>query len=369
MGKAVGTHHGIPVDEDGYVPEEELLKHYRNEMRKRQREYDTKREVAALEGRRLPAINLAQRDYDTTASVVVPLKCTPEQVAAWWRDPTCCDVEDIDTAGAPKVNVPLDMTREQQRDQGRIRVVSTPAEEQKLRRELVMTYTPEELRKIAAERPTIAVKPTGTAYNGRYVPSRTRIELDRYDGLNRGTLAHEGAHLLRDRDGDRTGVITRANPEIGIEESCTVAEQMARSDEPEYTGYYRDVAVYDERRHHWRKATAAEARAMAEEDHMLFTYGRGKGLKGDEALRSVEDNWAKSHIARMYVSSGKMAVNEMADTYGNVERVSMAKPRTRQEAEAAGSAMVTNATAGRPGVAATANAKMRQTTLFGRRRG
>ena len=60
---------------------------------------------------------------------------------------------------------------------------------------------------------------------------------------------------------------------------------------------------------------------------MLFTYGRGKGLKGDEALKSVERNWEKSHISRMFIDGG-MAVNVMARTYGNVKPVSMAKPRS-----------------------------------------
>ncbi|MFT0899498.1 hypothetical protein [Candidatus Methanoprimaticola sp. MG2] len=368
----VGTHYGIPVDEDGHVPEEELLKHFRNVMAGRQREYDRRRREAELEviagvpdAHRMPNINLAKRDYDSTSDTVIPLQCTPEQVAVWWKDPTCCDVQDIDTAGPPKTNIPRDMTLEQRRSQGRIKVVATPSEEAKLRRELVMTYTPEDLRRIAETNPTIAVKPTGVAYSGRYVPSRTRIEFDRKDGFDQTTIAHEAGHLLRDRDPHRDDVITTRNPEIGIEESCTVAEQMARSDKPDYTGYYMSVAVYDERKHVWRKATRSEARRMAEEDHDLFTYGRGKGLKGDEALRSVEQNWAKSHIARLFTSRG-MAVNVMAREYGNVEKVTMAKPRSVRAEEENRNVTITNATAGMPGVA-SANKGGRQITLFGRR--
>lgn len=359
------TRFGIPVGPDGYVPEEELLKHFNAVMARRQRDYDDRRMLAIMAGKRMPRINLAKRDYDSTSDTVIPLKCTPEQVAAWWRDPTCCDVQDIDTAGAPKVNVPRDMTPEQRRYQGSIGVVSTPAEELKFRRELVMTYSPEDIRKFAASHPTVAIKPTGVGYSGRYIPSRDRIELNRKDGLNQGTIAHEGGHLLRHTDSDRENVITKSNRDsLGIEESCTVAEQMARSDKPDYTGYYMSVAVYDDRKHAWRKPTVSEARRMAEEDHLLFTYGRGKGLKGDEALRSVESNWPKSHIARLFIDGG-MAINVMARTYGNVEPVSMAKPRTREQQEAAESSVVTNATAGRPGVAVPAN-RTRQTTLFRR---
>lgn len=323
------TRYGIPIDDDGFVPEAELLKRFKRYYDAKQTEYD----ISRLSDPKKPRVVLAKRDYDYTSDTVIPLKCTPDQVMGWWNDPSSCDVQDIDTAGPPKVNVPSDMTPDQKRDQGRIKVVATPSEEKKLRRELVRTYEPEDLRKIAATRPTMAVRPTGAGYTGRYVPDREYIELDRQKGLDQGTVAHETAHLLRRRDKDRDDLITTSNAILSIEESCTVAEQMARSDEPDYTGYYLDVAVYDERRHRWRRPSVSEARRMAEEDHMLFTHGRGRGLKGEEALRSVEQNWGRSHIARLWTDRG-LAVNVMADTYGNVERVSMAKPRTKRETEA-----------------------------------
>lgn len=359
------TRYGIPVGPDGYVPEAELIKHFESVMRRRQILYNMERMKAAESGKHMPNINLAKRDYDSTSDTVIPLRCTPEQVAVWWRDPTCCDVQDIDTAGAPKVNIPSGLTPEQKKEQGKIKVIATPSEEQKFRRELVMTYSPEDIRKFAASHPTVAIKPTGVGYVGRYIPSRGRIELDRKDGLNQGTIAHEGGHMLRNTDPDRTNIITKFNRNsIGIEESCTVAEQMARSDKPDYTGYYMSVAVYDEKKHAWRKPTAAEARRMADEDHLLFTYGRGKGLKGDEALRSVEQNWEKSHISRLFIDGG-MAVNVMARMYGNVRPVSMAKPRTEKEREEAAKVEVNNATAGKPGVAEVGK-QTRQTTLFRR---
>jgi hypothetical protein len=64
---------------------------------------------------------------------------------------------------------------------------------------------------------------------------------------------------------------------------------------------------------------------MAEEDHMLFTNGRGKGLKGETAMNSVRKNWSKSHISRLsYKSSGKMAINEAADMYDGIDKLSKA---------------------------------------------
>lgn len=101
MAEKPKTRFGIPVDPDGFVPEAELIKHFNSMMEKKQRDYDERRMESALVGEHMPNINLAQRDYDTTSANVIPLKCTPEQVAVWWRDPSCCDVQDIDTAGAP----------------------------------------------------------------------------------------------------------------------------------------------------------------------------------------------------------------------------------------------------------------------------
>ena len=372
------TRYGIPVGPDGYVPEAELIKHFNTVMARKQREYDAKREERAMEVAlgisdkgRMPRMNIAKVDYDSRSDIVIPLKCTPEQVAMWWHDPTCCDVQDIDTSGPPKVNIPSGMTPEQKRDQGRIKVIATPSEEAKFRRELVATYSSEDIRKFAATSPTVAIKPTAVGNSGRYIPISNRIELDRRDGLNQGTIAHEGGHHLRHTDPDRRDVMTKANPIIGIEESCTVAEQMARSDKPDYTGYYMDVAVYDHQKHHWRKPTISEARRMAEEDHALFTYGRGKGLKGDDALESVRRNWTSSHISRLWTSNG-LAVNAMANLYGNVDRISMAQSRIKADITKDApkkDTIITNATAGRPGVAETANtkAKTKQTTLFMRR--
>lgn len=368
------TESRIPVDSSGHVPEAALLKRYREFYAEKQDEYDIKAMEAMLSGRKAPPrTNLAKRDYDTTADYVIPLKCTPAQVAVWWDNPTVCDVEDIDTAGAPKVNVPHDMTPEQQKDQGHIKVIATPAEEKKVRRELVMTYTPEELRKFAASHPTIQVKPAGVGHTGMYNPPRKMIELDRDNGVNQGVIAHEGGHHLRHTDTSRKNPIVKESRNICIEESCTVAEQQARSDKPDYNGYYQQVAVFDEKTHRWREPTLSEARKMAEEDHALFTEGRQKGLKDADAIASVQRNWGKSHIARLRYKSEKMAVNIMADEYGCVDRVSMAKPRTKKEQTKVETTVITNANAGRPGVVVAADRKGRggrtvQTALFNKRR-
>ena len=77
------TRYGIPVGPDGYVPEAELIKHFEAVMRRKQILYDMERIKAAESGKHMPNINLAKRDYDSTSDTVIPLRCTPEQVAAY----------------------------------------------------------------------------------------------------------------------------------------------------------------------------------------------------------------------------------------------------------------------------------------------
>ena len=344
----------IPVGKDGFVPEKEILNYYRHHYNEKQKQYEERRAAAIREGRRpAPDISLAKRDYSTTADRVIPLKCTPEQIAEWWADPSRCDVQDVDCAGPPKVNIPEGMTAAQKRDQGRIRVIATPLEERMIRRELVMGFEPGDVSRIAASGPVIQASPMARAVTGSYDPANNRVTVDRDRGLEQGTIVHELSHQLRATDRSRRGPVVTTNPDADIEESCTVAEQMARSDKVDYSGYYQKACVFDPGTHRWRDPTPSEARRMAEEDHMLFTEGRGKGLKGDAAIRSVERHWGESHIARLRMHGNKMAVNRMADETGMVERVSMARPRTKEEAERMAAVDVTNATAGRPGVAMT----------------
>ncbi len=352
----------IPVGTDGFVPEAALQKRFKTVYDKKQHDYDSERAINQMNGEKtsMPNINLARRDYMNSSDKVIPLRCTPEQAAAWWQDPTKMDIEDIDAPGAPKVNVPRNMTPQQKRDQGHIRVVSTPGEEQMVRRTLVMTFGNDDVHKIAQGRPTVVVAPEPVGKTGMYYPSRKRMELDRYNGINKETFAHEAGHHLRYTDGSRSDVILKSNPNICIEESCTVAEQMARSDKPDYSGYYMSVAVYDAGKHAWRKPTVYEARRMAEEDHSLFTEGRRTGLKGNDATSSVKRHWSESHISRLRIEGNKMAINIMADKHGNVDRVSMAKTATAKER----APTINNATAGRPGVAANT----RQTRLFSKSR-
>lgn len=111
-----------------------------------------------------------------------------------------------------------------------------------------------------------------------------------------------------------------------------MAEEEARSDNSnDPSGYYWRVLVYDHNKKTWRKPTSAEARKMAAEDHALFTYGRGEGLTGGVATRSVEENWTQSHISRLMIGEPIMAINALARVDPNFQKVSMAKKVIEQD--------------------------------------
>ena len=103
---------------------------------------------------------------------------------------------------------------------------------------------------------------------------------------------------------------------VCVEESCTVAEQMARQRDFDPSGYYEHVQVYDTKTHRYRNPTREEARRMAEEDRKLFTNGTGKPLTGKAAIESVNKNWSKSHIARLKLGN-RMAISTMQNATGS----------------------------------------------------
>ncbi|MGI6493568.1 MAG: hypothetical protein ACOX10_01860 [Candidatus Methanomethylophilaceae archaeon] len=214
----------------------------------------------------------------------------------------------------------------QRRAQARIPVTATKTEEAQIRRDLDKAFTTEELDTLGRSRAKIHVYPRTSKAAGSYQSGRNRVTVDRQCASEPTTVTHEVVHALRDKDKSRRGILAKSNIP-GIEESLTVAEQQARNDSPGLSGYYWDIKVFDEKTRRWRGPTNKEAKRMAEEDHKLFTGGRGKGLRGAAALESVSRNWSKSHIARLsYKSKGKMAVNQAAGIYLGIEPVSKAQP-------------------------------------------
>ena len=175
------------------------------------------------------------------------------------------------------------------------------------------TNDEEELKRIRQQDAVYSARPLKRGIKGRYIPSQNKVDLDRSSGMDHQTLSHETTHMMRDRDSSRKSILIRSNTATNVEESCTVAEQMARSRKADMTGYYWHVPVKDKKTGRWRNPTDAEAMKMAEEDYMILTYGRGKPLKGKEAKESVEKNWQRTNIARLRGSRGQMAISSLAN--------------------------------------------------------
>lgn len=268
-----------------------------------------------------------------------------EQAAKWWHDPGSCDIEDIDVAGKPKRNILGFGNKAQRRAQARIPVTATKLEESAVRRNLVQSFTNDELTRLGKARVKIHVYPRTHTAVGTYESGRNLVTVDRKHSIPQTTITHEAVHALRDKDRSRRGILKRSGIP-GIEESLTVAEQQARTDMPGLSGYYWDCKVYDQKSKRWRKPTDKEAIRMAEEDHKLFTEGRGKGLRGAAAMESVSRNWSRSHIARLsYKSKGKMAVNQAAGIYLGIEPLSMKGKTPKKRASEGVSVPVSRPTA------------------------
>ena len=279
------TAYDIPVDDDGFVPESELLKRFNSNY------------AGVPDGRSKRDI---LKDYEKRADIVLSGRVTPEQAAAWWDRPGKIDIEGIDCPGPAK-------------EVDGMKFHGTRGEAVKMAQMIRATSDPSEVEKIRKEGTEYSARPLKRGIKGRYIPARNTIDLSRRSGLEHQTVAHETTHMMRHRDTSRKNTLVKSNPVTAIEESCTVAEQMARSRMADYdTGYYWDVPVYDEKTKRWRKPTDREAVRMAEEDYMTLTYGRGKPLKGSEAKRSVEENWSKTNIARLKIGRGPMAISSVA---------------------------------------------------------
>ena len=286
----------MPSSPDGYVPEEALLNHFY----------------------RSGKVTDHAKDYDDPASHVYPIKLTPKQAAAWWTNPTRNDIEYIDAPGKAMYNTSGIKDPRSKKVHQKIGVVAPPSKEEEIRQLFDESYPIEEQEKMVKKNGLIiSLRPLGKSV-GRYDTKATQIELDYEGGRNNSTMVHEGAHHLRRVDDSRSSKVTKSPANgltnmsmVNVEESCTVAEQMARGKNPS-SGYYGEVMVFDKKTKRWRKPTESEAVKMMEEDRKLFTNGTNTPLTGKAAVDSVNKNWHKSHIARLKIEgSGTMAIKQM----------------------------------------------------------
>lgn len=305
----------VPVDSEGYVKINYLRK---------------------MQGNPKSASN----DFDKPHSVCLPSKLTPRQAAAWLEDPGSCDIEGIDVIGKPqKANV-KDPARAYQNNVE----IYTPDEKeaQMIRKTLDAQTGPADRKALGKENGPvkIVVRPLPPDRRGD-TDARNLIRLDTQEGVNGDVIAHEMSHMVRYR-GDRdlgkekkTVSVDKGwgkwgkETEATVEESLTVAEQLVRADKPVMNeGYYQYVRVKDPKTGKMRAPTEDEMKKMCKEDRMTLSGGRQ--LTGREAVEAVNQNWAKTHIARMKMG-GKMAINGVAEYDPSVKPVKAeSKPRKKK---------------------------------------
>lgn len=323
-------------------------------------------------------------DYDERADKVLPVDCTPRQAAAWIASTDNVDIEGLDVKGSPLRNYG-DRTGDNLEVHRKIDVYALPDQEKQIRDTIDSAFTLEDRRKLVGKGiMEVESRPLKSGVLGTHCEDN--ISLKRGRGVKNSVVVHEGVHHLRQVDKDREspvvktfdfkdvqysgrstdpGAITRYKmaEASNVEESCTVAESMARQKDFDVSGYYYSVQVFDPKTHRYRNPTPAEAERMAEEDRKLFTEG-GKPLAGREAVRSVERHWADSNIARLKLGRS-MAINTMArcKPSSGVKPITNSKsPKKSKPAKSGPAAKKTPA--GRTG---TSSAKSpRQTVLFSR---
>ena len=163
----------IPVDDKGYVPEEELIKRFAQNVEKK-----------GIRNRKI--------DYDKEAEVILPIRLTPREAAAWWSSPNEYDIEYIDAPGRPLHNVRGISDPESKEIHKMIGVVCPPSMEKNVRKLIDEAYPLNERKKLVKDGPvTITVRPLNSAGN----ISGRRISLDIDNGMNNSTVVHEGTHL------------------------------------------------------------------------------------------------------------------------------------------------------------------------------
>lgn len=290
-------------------------------------------------------------DYNKKADVVLPANLTPRQAAAWIADPDKYDIDCVDVKGSPQRHYfgrsgkNLDVHK-------KIDVYAIPGQEKSIRDTIDEAFDLGDREKlVSGGRIEIESRPLQSGVLGTHCENNISLKRGK-SGETNTVVVHEGVHHLRQVDRDRRSPIVKSfnaedvkysgkshNPATiqgykmqeasNVEESCTVAESMARQKNDDVSGYYMNVQVFDPKTKRYRNPTQAEAVKMAAEDRKLFAPG-GKPLTGDEAVRSVEKHWKDSHISRLKLGRC-MAVNTMARNKpsSGVKEISNRAPKTK----------------------------------------
>ena len=209
-------------------------------------------------------------DLDDRRELVLPARCTPEEVLQWWLDPSSCDIDGIDTSDSPIYDVSSVEDPEKRRIQRRIAVVDAgPEEQRRIRKVLSDSFTAQELRDMASNGSfVIRSVPYMGGATGCYYRRQDGVEIPLIvleQGNTPDNMVHEIVHHLRASDPSRKGML--ASPlntggklsclrsrlpsmrrKVEDEERLTVAETVVRTGlDPVQSGYYNGVPDRDSR--------------------------------------------------------------------------------------------------------------------------
>lgn len=134
----------IPVGEDGYVPFEEIVRRFHEKG--------------------------DRSDADSTDSIVLPNRLTPEQISEWWNDPSVCDICGVDTEDSDIYAVPLSIRGRKRKALGKIAVLADRNESDRIKKALARSFTAKELEEMAEGRSLmISTKPHLSGCTGFYL--------------------------------------------------------------------------------------------------------------------------------------------------------------------------------------------------------
>ena len=268
----------IPVDEDGLVPFKAIVCRYQQ----------------------------VGRDNTSHANQkVLPSRVTRDEIADWWDDPTCCDIEGVDTPDAPIYSVPISIKGRKRRALGKIAVIAPTKEANRIRRTMAEHFTEDELELLADGCSlVISTVPHLDDCTGYYLRKQNGIpvpEIVLEEGSSVGDAVHEFIHALRVEDG-RTSYPTKDGELIpgydrlpkkvrkaieSREEKETVVETVARTTpDPIESGYYGRIP-------------GADSRAAYLQDQLIVSGSRA--LKGKAAIRAAEKNYDRTTISRAII--------------------------------------------------------------------
>lgn len=283
-----GRFYRIPVDENGYVPVTALAQRYQE-------------------------FGNSKRDRCTDADVIYPLKSKPEEIVAWWADPSSSDIQGIDTKDSVIYDVRWIRDPEMRDAQARIAVVTpSKSEQRRIRMIIAESFSAKELRAMTRG-PSVVIETKDSLgkATGYYLRRSDGVEVPLIT-LEKGTTpdgtVHEMVHHARTtrKPGsvtsspipvDSTGKVdekacSRMSPNRkamlhDAEESATVAETVVRTrTDPRQSGYYDKVGG--------RAAYINDRQRIASR----YCSGKDCALVGAEAIAVTKREYESMEIAK-----------------------------------------------------------------------